>query len=176
MDLVEESQVSSPISLTSFIDSEFEEATGSPGKLSVNSNSRVNSYGRLSAAIFSTPRTSSTNQTPDDGSRHLPTHTPNFNPEASTFFPWKENAPSERDISGHTTENVDWTNVHVIPVYERGQNNAVANNMTPIVIQLPLRGAPNLFQRISVSRDFAVLIRFPSHVTHSPNVLLIPVN
>ena len=46
MELVVENQLSSPNSRSSFIGSEFGEATRTPCELSENSSSRVNSYGR----------------------------------------------------------------------------------------------------------------------------------
>ena len=74
MELVVENQLSSPLFLTSVIDSEFEEATRSPGELSVNTNSKVNSYGRPSAAILPTPRNAEHQQ--DGGNRHLTPYPP----------------------------------------------------------------------------------------------------
>ena len=173
MELVVENQLPSPISLSSFIDSEFEEATSSPDEPTVNTNPRINSYGRPSAAILPTPRNAE--HQPDGGSGHLPTYPPNFHAETSSFQPWHANVPAEQDIPRSSTDNADWTNIHVMPMYEQ-QNNAVVNNMTPLVIQLPPRGAPSMIQRVTVPAHPAVQIGFPFHVTHSPNLLLIPVN
>ena len=128
MELVVENQLPSPISLSSFIYSEFEEATSSPNELSENTNSRVNSYGRPSAAILPTPRNAE--HQPDGGSGHLPTYPPKFHAETSSFQPWHANVPVEQDIPRRSTENADWTNIHVMPIYEE-QNNTVVNNMTP---------------------------------------------
>ena len=173
MELVVENQLPSPIFLFSFIDSEFEEATSSPDEPSVNSNSRVNSYGRPTAAILPTPRNAE--HQPDGGSGHLPTYPPNFHAETSSFQPWHTIVPVEQDNPRSSTENADWTNIHVMPMYEE-LNNTVVNNMTPLVIQLPPRGAPSMIQRITAPAHPAVQIGFPFHVTHSPNLLLIPVN
>ena len=52
MDLVEENQLSSRSSLTSFIASEFEEAVESPNESNTNTNMKVINYGRASAATF----------------------------------------------------------------------------------------------------------------------------
>ena len=59
MELIEESRIVSPVSLTSFVDSEFEEANESPEELRGDGPDImiVNSYGRPTAAILPTPRT-----------------------------------------------------------------------------------------------------------------------
>ena len=139
----------------------------------MNTNSKVNSYGRLSAAILTTPRNAE--HQPDGGSRHLQTYPPNFHAETSDFHPWPADVPVEQNVSGHSTGNADWTNIHIMPMYQK-QNNTVVNNMIPLVIQLPPRGAPNMIQRITAPTHHAVQIGFPFHATHSPNLLLIPVN
>ena len=169
MELVVENQLSSQISLSLFIDSEFEEATGSPGELSVNINSRVNSYSLPSAAILPTPRNAK--HQPDGGIRLLPTYPPNFHSETSDFIPWHADAPVEQDVSG----NAAWTNVHVMPMYEE-QNSTVVKNMILLVIQLPPRGAPSMVQRVPAPTHPAVQIGIPLHVTHSPKLLLNSVN
>ena len=60
-------------------------------------------------------------------------------------------------------------------MYEE-QNNRVVNNKTPLVIQLPPRGAPSMIQRVTAPTLPAVQIGFSINVTHSPNLLLIHVN
>ena len=60
-------------------------------------------------------------------------------------------------------------------MYEE-QNNTVVNNMTPLVIHQCPKGAPSVIQRVTAPTHPAVQIGFPFHVTHSPNLLLIPVN
>ena len=58
MELIEESRVISPASTTSFVDSELEETNESPEERRMDNldNTRVNSYGRPTAAILPTPR------------------------------------------------------------------------------------------------------------------------
>ena len=64
---------------------------------------------------------------------------------------------------------------NVMPVYEGMQNNT-ASTMTPMVIQLLPRGAPDVFQRATVPGHPAMQMGFPFHVVHSPIVLFIPAN
>ena len=83
--------------------------------------------------------------------------------------------PTEQRFTSNLAQNEQRTNMHVMPVYE-GIQNDTASNMTPMVIQLPPRGAPDVFQRAAVPAHPAMQMGFPFHVVYSPIVLFISAN
>ena len=96
MDLVEENQFSSPSSFTSFIDSEFEEAVESPNESNTNTNMKVISDGRASAAIL--PITRSIEHHLDGNSRPVPTYPPNYNQKPQTSFLGRRTCLLNKDL------------------------------------------------------------------------------
>ena len=50
------------------------------------------------------------------------------------------------------------------------------SNATPLVVQLPPRGAPNILPRVSIPIHPLVQTGFPFTVTHSTNILFMPIN
>ena len=140
MDLIEESRVISPVSLTSFVDCEFEETSESPGEIRGNGpdNMRVNSYGRPTAAILPTPRTNIVQ--PGDVNVVPPTYPQNYNREASAFCPQHRNAHKDQNSSVGQVYNMETADTHVMPTYGGASDNLATANMTPLIIHLPPRG------------------------------------
>ena len=176
MELIEESRVISPASLISFIDSEFEETNESPEERGVDNldKTRVNSYGRPTAAILPTPRVNVVQAGYD--SPALPTYPLGYDPEASAFHPLQRNAKNGQDFPIHHAQNVETANVHVMPTFGGIPSDPSAGNMTPLIIQLPPRGGPDTLREPNFPVFPGVQWGFPFQVVHSPNVLFIPID
>ena len=176
MELIEESRVVSPDSLTSFVDSEFEETNEPPEELRWNGtdNMRVNSYGRPTAAILPTPRTNIV-QT-GDVNVVPPTYPQNYNPEASAFCPQHRNAQNDQDSAAGQVYNMETADTHVMPTFGGVSDNLATAKMTPLMIHLPPRGGPDTLQEHNFPIYPGVQWGFPFHVVHSPNVLIIPID
>ena len=82
---------------------------------------------------------------------------------------------TEQSTIRSLAQNGRWANVHVMPVNEGMQNNTT-ENLTPLVKQLPPRGAPNVFSRAAVTAHPMMQNGFPFHVAHSANILFLLVN
>ena len=94
MGLIGDLQQEQENSPTSFIDSEFEEGNLFPWTIGNESDARTNSYGRPTARIPPTPRTSSN----DRGilTRPTPMYPPNHRPELTKFQQLQANEPMEQ--------------------------------------------------------------------------------
>ena len=171
MELDEESRVVSPVSLTSFVDSEFGETSESPEEIRGNGpdDMRVNSYGRPTAAILPTPRTNIVQ--PGDVNVVPPTYPQNYNPEASAFRPQHRNAQNDQDASVGQVHNMETADTHVMPTFGGLSADLATANMTPLIIHLPPRGRPDTLQKHNLPIYPGVQWGFPFHVVHSPNVL-----
>ena len=150
IELIEESRVVSPVSLTSFVDSEFEETNESPEELRGDGpdNMRVNSYGRPTAAILPTPRTNIVQ--PGDVNVVPPTYPHGYPPEASAFLPQHRNAQNGQDSSVGQVYNMETADTHVMPTFGGVSDNLAAANMTPVIIHLPPRGGPDTLQEYNL--------------------------
>ena len=176
MELIEESRVISSASPTSFIDSEFEETNESPeeGDPGNPNNTRLNNYGRPTAAFLPTPRRNGL-QT-DSVRAPLSTYPLGYDAEASAFHPHQRNAQDGQNQPSHQVQDMETANVHVMPTFGGTTSEFTAGNMTPLIIQLPPRGGPDATQGPSLPLYPGVQWGFPFHVVHSPNILSIPID
>ena len=96
MGLIGDLQQEQENSPTSFIDSEFEEGNLFPRTIGNDPDARTNSYGRPTARIPPTPRTSSN----DRGilPRPTPVYPPNHRPELGNFQQPQANEPMEQGV------------------------------------------------------------------------------
>ena len=85
MDLVEEDLPSTPSSLPSFIDRGLELENEPSNYPNPETDIRLNSYGRPTAAILPTPRNAEHQS--DTASQPVPTYPPNYHPNSSDFYP-----------------------------------------------------------------------------------------
>ena len=140
MELIEQSRVVSPVSLTSFVASEFEENNESPEELRRDGpgNMRVNSYGRPTAAILPTPRMNSIQ--PGDVNAVPPTYPQGYNPEASAFRPQYRSAQNDQDSTVGQEYNTETADTHAVPTFEGVSDDPAAANVTLLISHLPPRG------------------------------------
>ena len=176
MQLIEESRVLSPASLTSFVVSEFEEVNESSEELKGDglNNMRVNSYGRPTAVILPTPRMNSIQA--GGVSTVPPTYPQVYKPEASAFRPQQKNAQNGQDSNVSQVYNMETADTHAMPTFGGVPKNSAAANMTPLIIHLQSRGGPDTLQEPNPPIYPGVQWGFPFHVVHSPNVLFIPID
>ena len=172
MELIEENRVPTPTSITSFVDSEYEGENGSPVGLEpvASEATLLNSYGRPSAAILPTPRSS--DHQVGQTSREIPTYPPNYRPGVSAFHP----QPIVQSNVDPTVQEVVPAEIHVMPTYDESPLGVASGNMTPLIIQLPPRGGPGRPQELVFPMIPGVQWGFPFSVVHSQNVLLIPIS
>ena len=175
MELIEESRVVSLVSLTSFVDSEFEETNESPEELGGDGlgNMRVNSYSRPTAAILPTHRLNSIQE--GDVDAVPPTYPQGYNPEASAFLPQQQNAQNDQDSIVLQVYKIETADTHVMPTFVGVSSDPAAANMTPLIIHLPPRGGPDTLREPNFPIYPGVQLVF-FHVVHSPNVLFIPID
>ena len=162
MELLEENPLSSPVSIQSFVDSEFEEVDMPPESPETEANVRVNSYGRPVAAILPIPRASVQQQA--GTFRPVPTYPPNFVQGSSNFHQTQAdntNAQEGSNLPSYETEEVPYP---------------ITSDITPMVIHLPPRNMGivpiNFNGHIHQNAQFG----FPFNILHSSKVLLMPVN
>ena len=173
LDLVEGDLPSTPSSLPSFIDSELEPENEAPNDLNPETNTGLNSYGRPTAANLPTPR--NTEHQSDTASQPVPTYPPNYDPSTSVFYPWNGNASNERNVTRNANQHEEQASVLILPSHNETQN-APMSNATPLVVQLPPRGAPNVLPRVPIPIHPMVQVGFPFTVAHSTNILFKPIN
>ena len=63
----------------------------------------------------------------------------------------------------------------ILPNYNEIQRAPVSNT-TPVVVQLPPRGVPDILPRVPIPIHPMVQVEFPFTVAHSTNVLFMPIN
>ena len=126
LELIEESRVVSPVSLTSFVHSEFEETCESPEELRGNDpgNMRVKSYSRPTAAILPTPRMNSAQ--PGDANEVPLTYPQGYNPEASAFRPQHRKAQNGQDSTVGQVYNLKIADTHVMSTFGGVSDNLAA--------------------------------------------------
>ena len=113
MDLVEEDLPSTPSLLPSFIDSELEPENGSSNDINPDTDTRLNSYGRPTAAILPTPR--NTEHQSDNASQPVPTYPLNYHPNSSDFYPWDGNVDNGRNVSQNVSQDEGQASVLILP-------------------------------------------------------------
>ena len=173
MDIVGGDLPSTPSSLLSFIDSELEPESKSSNDLNPVADSRLNNYGRPTAAILPTPRNAEHQS--DTASQPVPTYPPNYHPNSSDFYPWDGNTNNERNVTRNASQDEGQASVLILPNYNETQNVPMSN-ATPLVVQLPPRGAPNYPPRVSIPIHPMVQVGLPFTVAHSTNILFMPIN
>ena len=173
MDFVEDDLPSTRSSLPSFTDSELELENEPSNDPNSDTDIRLNSYGRPTAAILPTPRNAEHQS--DTASQPIPTYTPNYYPNSSDFYSWDGNTNNERNVTRNTSQDEGQASVLILPNYNETQN-APMSNATPLVAQLPPRGAPNILPRVSIPIHPMVQAGFPFTVTPSTNILFMPIN
>ena len=174
LELIEESRVISPVSLTSFVDSEFEETNESPEELGGDGlgNMRVNSYVHPTAAILPTPRMNSIQEGGVNAAP--PTYPQGYNPEASEFRPQQRSAQNGQDSPVSQVYNMEIADTYVMPTFGGVPNDPAAANMTPLIIHSTPRGGPDTLREPNFPIYPGVQWGFPFHVVHSRNVFVYP--
>ena len=100
MELIGDPQHEPANSPTSFIDSEFEEGKSFPWTMGSEPDEATNSYGRPTARISPTPRTSSDNR--GILPRPMPVYPLNYRPELAIFQQLQANEPMEQKLWGNS--------------------------------------------------------------------------
>ena len=156
-DLQQEQENSS----TSFIDSEFEEGNLFPWTMGNEPDSRTNSYGRPTARIPPTPRTSSN----DTGILPRPTavYPPNHRPELTNFQQPHVNEPMEQGV---------WNDPNQLQ--QNAPGIATGFNLSPMLFPLTLNATSHGIPQVPQPAQPTVQLGFPFSVTHSTNLMLIP--
>ena len=161
MELVGDTQGTQLFSPSSFMDSEFEETDSSPPELLEGTTVSTNSYGRPIAAILPTHRATQIHAR--EISQPIPIYPPNFCPGNTNFQIVQNNEMAFDNTMDQPMPSLNTIHT-VMPL----------NNMTPVVIQLPMRGAPDRHPQIVTSSQPLAQIEFPFNVAHSTNHLLLP--
>ena len=173
MDLSEEDLPSTPSSLPSFIDSQLELENEPSNDPNPDTDIRLTSYGRPTAAILPTPRNAEHQS--DTASQPVPTYPPNYHPNSSDFYPWDGNVNNGRNVTQNASQDEGQASVLILSNYNETQR-APMSNATPLVVQLPRRGAPNILPRVPIPKHPMIQVGFPFTVAHSTNVLFMPIN
>ena len=161
MELVGDTQGTQLFSPSSFMDSEFEETDSSPPDLLEGTTVSTNSYGRPIAAILPTPRAPHIHAR--EISQPIPIYPPKFRPENTDF----QIVQNNEMVFGNTMDQP-------MPSLDTIHTVMPLNNMTPVIIQLPMRGAPDRHPQMVTSSQPLAQIGFPFNVAHSTNHLLLP--
>ena len=173
MDLIEGDLPSTASFLPSFIDSELEPENESSNDLNPDTDTRLNNYGCPTAAILPSPRNAEHQS--DTASQPVLTYPPNYHPNSSDFYPWDGNTNNERNLTPNASQDEGQASVLILPNYNETQN-APMSNATPLVVQLPPRGAPNIPPRGSIPIHPMVQVGFTFFVALSRNILFMPIN
>ena len=173
MDLVEEDLPPTPLSLPSFIDSDLELENEPSSNPNPDINIRLNSYGRPAAAILPTPRNAEHQS--DAATQIIPTYPPNHHPNSSDFHHWDRSVNNGQNITQNAGQDEGQASVLILPNHNEIQRAPVSNT-TPLVVQLPPRGVPDILPRVPVPIHPMVQVGFPFAVAHSTNVLYMPIN
>ena len=132
MEMVDEHQSHRSSLPTSFIDNEFVESPESPDDQEMEDSHSLNSYGRPSAAIVSTPRGRGCGR---DLTQHpISTYPPGFIAGSSDFNVIRENT---QEVSSNSFKT-GFTSAQIgLPIANPFMPLAIINNPAPMMIQFP---------------------------------------
>ena len=136
MESVEEDLPFTPSSLPSFIDSELELENEPSNDPNPDTDIRLKSYGRPTAAILPTPRNAEHQS--DTASQLVPTYPPNYHPNSSDFYPWDGNVNNGRNVTQNASQDEGQESVLILPNYNETQR-APVSNATPLVVHEELQ-------------------------------------
>ena len=161
MGLIGDLQQEQENSPTSFIDSEFEEGNLFPWTIGNEPDARTNSYGRPTARIPPTPKTSSN----DRGIllRPTPVYPPNHRPGLANFQQPQANEPMEQGV---------WNDPNQLQQSAPGL--AAGFNLSPMLFPFTVNATSHGIRQAPQPAQLGVQLGFPFSVTHSTNLMLIP--
>ena len=161
MDLIGDPQNEQVFSPNSFVDSEFEEGNLFPWTIGNEPDARTNNYGRPTARIAPTSRTTST-----EGGilpRPTPVYPPNHRPVLSNFQQSQANEPMEQEVQNDPNQ-----------LQRNVPGPSLGFNLSPMLFPLTLSYASHGIRQVPQLEQPAVQLGFPFSVTHSTNFMLIP--